>query len=167
MRPKIPDAQFHADLKRSDHAVLLVCLWLNSKGYRAQRNRLIHTPDYESRHEYTDDGDITILSKLDCEPIGRVEVKHWPKIQFTSRNTIPYPKVFVDETYQIAREHSLPLFGYAIVNRDATHVAMIGADTVKHWELVKKRDSRYGTELEWYACPRRFVKIARLGENNG
>lgn len=161
-RPKIPDAQFHADLKRSDHAALLVCLWLNSRGYRAQLNKMIHTPDYESRRQYTDDGDITLLHKLDCEPYGRIEVKHWPNIQFTSRASIPYPQVFVDEVYQIEREHSLELVGYTIVNQDATHVAMIAADTREHWERVKKRDSRYKTELEWYACPRRLVKVARL-----
>lgn len=162
-RPKIPDAQFHADLKRSDYAAFLVCIWLNSKGYRAQMNKLVHCPNYERRHEFTDDGDIKLLSPIDCEPYGRVEVKHWPKIQFTSRESIPYPKVFVDEVYQIERKHSLDLVGYAIVNKDATHVAMISADTSEHWIRVKRRDSRYRTELEWYACPRRLVKVAELG----
>lgn len=156
MRPKIPDEQFHRDLKQSHNITVLVAAWLNTKGFKAEVSTMRVTPSHERRGEFTDDGDITT-------PGGRIEVKHWQKIEFTSREDMPYPWVFVDEVYQIEREHSQPLLGYVICNASVTHAAMISALTQDHWRKITKIDGRYGVELEWYACPREQVKFAQIG----
>jgi len=160
MRPKIPDQQFHHDLRQSHNIAVLVAAWLTTKGIEAEVNTMRVTPSHGRRHDFTDDGDI-------MTPEGRIEVKHWPKIAFTCEDDMPYPWIFVDEVYQLEREHSQPLRGYVICNAEVTHAAMIGADTADHWRKIKKNDSRYGVELEWYACPRRLVKFAQIGERDG
>ena len=155
MRPKIPDVQFHHDLRQSHNITVIVAAWLTTKGIEAKVNTMRVTPSHTRRHEFTDDGDI-------ATPDGRIEVKHWPKINFTGRHNMPYPWVFVDEVYQIDREHSQPLRGYVICNAPVTHAAMIAVSTQQYWRRVKKKDSRYGIELEWYACPRTRVKFAQM-----
>ena len=148
---KVPDHIFRPQLKQSHEIVILVTQWLRDNGYDAQVNTMRVTPDHQSRHNYTDDGDITVGGN------ARIEVKYWPDIAFRGRDSCPYPWVFVDEVYQIEREHTLPLLGYVIVNGPKTHVAMISENTKIHWEKRKALDKRYNEEREWYACPRKYV----------
>ena len=87
-----------------------------------------------------------------------------PRIHFTGVTDMPYPMVFVDEVYQIDREHSEPLLGYIICNAKVTHAAFIAATTREHWRKVRKFDRRYGVELEWYAIPRDEIQSRQIGE---
>ncbi len=154
-RPAIERNQFKRDLETSNQAATVVAQWFIGRGVGARVNPMRIAPNHASRREYTDDGDIS-------SPRGRIEVKHWPNIAFTGHTDCPYEWVFVDEVYQIDRPHTQPLWGYVIVNADMTVGAFIGAKTREHWRKRRHMDSRYGVELEWYACPKQYVEFRGL-----
>ena len=156
VRPKIEDQKFKGELRDSHQVCCMVAAWLSVHGLEAKVKTMRVTPDHESRRAYKDDGDIST-------PDGRIEVKYWPHINFTSADDMPYRLVFVDEVYQLEREHTEPLLGYIICNAKITHAAFIPATTSHLWRKVRKHDSRYGTELEWYAIPRERVSYRQIG----
>ncbi len=157
MRDKIEDTKFKSDLRDSHQVCCMVAAWLSGHGLEATVNTMAVTPDHERRRAYRDDGDIST-------PDGRVEVKYWPSVHFTSADDMPYPMVFVDEVYQIERDHSEPLLGYIICNAKVTHAAFIPATTSHLWRKVKGFDGRYKADLEWYAIPRDKIHYRQIGE---
>ncbi len=157
VRPKIEDQKFKGQLRDSHQVCCMVAAWLSGHGLEAEVKTMRVTPNHESRRAYKDDGDITT-------PDGRIEVKYWPSIHFTSASDMPYRMVFVDEVYQLDRDHSEPLLGYIICNAKVTHAAFIAATTSDLWRKIRRVDSRYGVELEWYAIPRDKIKYRQIGE---
>lgn len=156
MRPKIEDKKFKSQLRDSHQVCCMVAAWLEAHGREATVNTMRVTPDHERRRAYQDDGDIST-------PDGRIEVKYWPRIHFTSAADMPYRMVFVDEVYQLERDHSEPLLGYIICNAKITHAAFIPATTRDLWRKIKRVDGRYGVELEWYAVPRDKIEYRQIG----
>jgi len=149
------DKDFREALDKSQYCVLAVAAWMKSGGCDVMIAPTIATPDYESRWQYTDGGDIEIRH--------RVEVKH-RDISFTCSDDYPYATVIVDEKYKIDKIHSRQVWGYIICNRDITHACIIKPDSRDKWKAEKLWDRKYQSDREFYVCPKNNCMWFKIGE---
>lgn len=148
------DAAFLEAFEESQKYVEIVAEWLRGKGYDAQVKPSEVRPSFDQRMQYQDSGDIEIRK--------RVEVKH-RNIPFTSRYDFPYSTVFVDEVYKIDRVPSKKqLAAYIILNKDATHAAIVDPATSEMWVVEEKFDPTHGEVRPTFACPVSLVQFLKI-----
>jgi len=137
------DKQFLEQLEESHIYVRQVANWLMSKGYDVKINPASVRENYEDRWEHTDDGDLEVRL--------RIEVKH-RKLDFNGPDDYPYDTVLLDECYKVdGREASL--YGYVILNKDASVAAVASKSTMNHWVRERKYVRDDGEERDSWACP--------------
>lgn len=127
----------------------LVASKLLSLGEHVRLVPNIIAPDEKSRWDYVDDGDIEISH--------RIEIKHWPNIDFKSVDDIPYQEIIIDEAYKIEKVHRLKLYAYIIVNSSMTGGIIISALTKKNWRKVTKFDTREKRQMDCYVIDKKNV----------
>jgi hypothetical protein len=123
----------------------VVAAALKQRGHRVRIIPNTVSPNVKERWDHTDNGDLEISQ--------RVEVKHWPNIDFLSREEVPYTNVIVDETYKIEKEHDLPCYAHIIVNASMTGGLLIPIWTRPFWFKEIRPDRREGGPREFYFCP--------------
>ena len=138
------DSEFVAALDKSKSAVQHVGQWMSDQGWSVVSNFSALRPDFESRHDYADSGDLEVRQ--------RVEVK-WINRFFTCAEDFPFPAIIVDEKFKIDRIPIKHLYGYAVVNREWSHVCLISAKTRANWKTATRYDSKDRQERTFYECP--------------
>lgn len=141
-------------LENSEKIVTAFAEVLQNSGYNVRVLPKTLSPSVEERWEHVDDGDIEIIQ--------RIEVKHWPNINFTSVEDIPYKEIIVDEKYKIDKKHNSSLYMYVIVNALCTHCILIPQHTRKHWKVKNKIDGREGRRASFYMIDKKYVTVQRL-----
>jgi hypothetical protein len=152
--------EFIKDWIESHGTVSKVCAWLRRIGVEAFLRPPSLRPTEAERWEFSDDGDIAIVE--DCQ-IKRVEVKT-RNLEFSTRETYPYPTVFIDETYHVDRLDHIPLLAYVIVSRDRMHCCVIPAHTKDQWGKVTVHDASQGRDCTNYAADPDLCDWRRLDE---
>lgn len=149
-----PDAEFEALLCNAQFVANAVAVNLELRGHcvTIKPTRLRATA--EQRWQCTDEGDLEIRQ--------RIEVKHWPTIDFHSIEELPYRNVIVDEVYKVDKRHVLPLAAYVIVNASMTGYLLVPNSSRPHWFKKRMHDRREGAEREFYLCPRGRVFYQRM-----
>lgn len=138
--------QFVKDLDDSQRHVAAVVDWMTKKRYKVKALPQTVSPDYESRYEHQDSGDI----ELRC----RVEVKG-RNINFSGREDYPFATVFIDELYKIPSVYEL--FAYAICSADGGCIAMVYNWTREHWLEREKFDRVAGRSAIFMEIPKEYV----------
>lgn len=149
------ESDFREALDKSQYCVLTVASWMKNGGCDVMVAPTIAAPDYESRWQYTDGGDIEIRQ--------RVEVKQ-RALSFTNAEDYPYATVIVDEKYKIDKTHSRQLWGYIICNREVTHACIVRPDSKDKWSTETMWDSKYRADREFYVCPKEHCLWCKIGE---
>jgi hypothetical protein len=144
------DAAFLADFAESRRTVMQVGQWMADLGYDVHMPVAALRPAAETRAHYADDGDL-VIQKV-------VEVKH-RGIDFTSAADYPYPSVFVNERYKLTRERLAKVWGYVVVNRAETHVAVVLTTTYDKWLDIDAYDKNQDRMCTFAACPVGHVKF--------
>ena len=152
------DDQFRSALDQSRVAAKIVCDWLCNKGYEIEQLSQDTTPSREDRWSFVDDGDLEMITRK------RIEVKHWPDIDFQSLSSVPYSEIIVDEKYKVEKNHARPLLAYITVNKSMTAVIFILAKTQDKWVIKNLYDRAEGDYRDFYLCPKRFCKFAKIQE---
>lgn len=148
------DSVFRESLERSRVISDQVLNWLKSIGHHVTHLPQSTTPDRESRWQHTDQGDLVIRQ--------RIEVKHWPNIDFKSFDDVPYDNIIVDEAYKIQKPGGLSVHSYVIVNASADRAIIILSTTKKHWFTETKWDRMENSQREFCFCPKEHCIIVRL-----
>jgi hypothetical protein len=143
-RYEIDDPNFIEDLEDSKEFVWMAARWLSELGYNVTIKPTFVRPSVENMGEYSDNGDLEIVQ--------RVEVKHRPDIEFTSKESFPYPTIIVDVAHVWDRAKPKP-FAYIIFNADASGCLVVKGSTNNRWEKVSKFDTKKNRQREFYECP--------------
>lgn len=154
------NAAFVADFKESHRWVDKVEHWLRGLGYEVRKPRPQLRPDADVRRFYSDKGDLLVWSP-DARMSKVVEVKH-RAVDFTNAVDYPYPTIIVNEWYKLPQVKLDSLFGYVIVNRPGTHVAVVTPDTSVVWKRQERWDSAQKRWCEFAVCPVSFAKFYQL-----
>jgi len=149
------DGDFIQSLKESQKFVSLVASWMKRHGCDVMIRPTEVRPDFDSRNDYTDSGDIEIRQ--------RVEVKQ-RSIAFTSSSDYPFNTVIVDEEFKIDRIPKSTLWGYIIVNKDSTYACCIKSDTRASWDVERKYDSKDGQHRSFYVCPKELCSFCKIDQ---
>lgn len=149
-----PDAEFAELFYKAREVQFAMANNLQARGHcvRLMTNSL--TPNRDKRFDYTDEGDVEIRL--------RVEVKHWPSIDFKSLADVPYENVIVDSAHNLERRRELPVYGYTIVNASMTGYLLIPGWTRAAWFKERRHDRREARDTEFYFCPRDRVYFQRM-----
>lgn len=118
-----PYDSFIKSLDESRRAAWDVAEWLTGKGMNIKILPATTTESEADRFNHVDTGDLEIIQ--------RIEVKVWPKIDFTSPESVPYKDVIVDEAYKIQKYAPGTLYGYFILNESKTMCMWISSATRK------------------------------------
>lgn len=111
-------------------------------------------PSYAARLSHTDDGDLEVTKRL--------EVKHWPNIDFRSLTDVPYKNIIIDEVYKVDKPHELPLDEYRIVNASMTACLIVGHWTRRYWFKQDRYDKRDQCKHCFYFVPKEHVEFRVL-----
>lgn len=147
------DEEFLTALADSQTAVDTVAAFLAGKGAAVTVQPMRVRPTFEERFDYQDSGDIHINQ--------RIEVKH-KQTDFTCLDDFPFPTIITDSVYKVDTIPWGHLHSYVIVNRAATHAALIPALTRKHWAPIVVWDSKEREQRQYYACPKNFATFFAL-----
>jgi hypothetical protein len=147
--------EFISLLNGSRLVVFRAAAWLHKLGFAGVRILPASTtPDEASRFAHTDLGDIEITQ--------RIEVKHWPDIDFHSLAEVPYAEVIVDEVYKLPKHLRKTHYGYLIVNKSETACLFIGSKTMDQWHERELFDKREGAPRKFMLCPKGSVVFCRM-----
>jgi len=144
------DNEFVADLKQSDSDANEFVAIQQKLGWDIRLQPLQIRPNYGSRQQYADKGDIQITA--------RIEHKRRTDLYFTNRETYKYDTVIVDEKYKVDKYQNLPLM-YIIQNAHKTHVAIVYAWTRPHWRTITKYDAKQKRDCEFYVVDKQHVRF--------
>jgi hypothetical protein len=142
-----PTDEFRGLMANAREVAFVVATELGKRGHRVRVVPNTVSPNVEERWSHTDEGDLEITQ--------RVEVKHWPKIDFKSRDEVPYTDIIVDEAYKIDKKHQTPFYAYIIVNASMTGGLLIPIWSKAFWFKSTRHDRREGQSREFYLCPRK------------
>lgn len=146
-----PYDRFIKSLQESRLCAWIVSEYLLKKGFDVRIIPATTTPNEEERFDHVDTGDIEIRL--------RAEVKHWPNIDFTSIDTVPYDKIIVDETYKIKKYGAATLYGYFILNASKTACLFIPGRTRSSWIEEEAHDKVEGGTRNFTFCPKDLVRF--------
>lgn len=140
-------------------ATFKVGQWLHSLGYDV-RIPAFYIPKDKNDSGISDHGDIFIIKEGQIEK--RMEVKHRPKLQFTSKESWPFKDgVFVSNVAPVERGDN-NLGAYIIVNGPMTHIGIIRPDTRRYWTQVNIWCSNTRKVEEKFQCPVDHVKFRSI-----
>lgn len=151
-----PREEFLGLLNVAQQNAQIVAEVLASRGYHVRILPHSISPNVEERWKHTDEGDLEITQ--------RVELKHWPNIDFKSLDEVPYDNVIVDEAYKIDKEHRTTLYAYLILNASVTGYLLIPIWTRRYWFKKELHDGREDSERTYYMCAKRFLAFYWLGD---
>lgn len=151
------DPTFVEDLIASQPAAKKVAEWLSGEGFPVIFRPTRVRPNAEQRLHYADKGDLEIFRTV--EVLQVVEAKQRPGIDFTSKETFPYPSVIVDVKATYDAKPQKPMM-YVIVNSKLTHAIIIKNSTNQHW--FEKDHFARGRTRRYYECPLEFVRFLEL-----
>jgi len=149
------DREFVGRLFDSLGAVNLVGSWLARVGFKPCAPFLVVAPNYESRMQYLDEGDICIWGK-------KLEVKYRPKITFTSAEDFPFDTIFLGEKYKVDRIFD-QVIAYVTVDATKRYVAWVWQNTRPAW---KEEDVPIESEnriARSYGCPKDLAQYFWIG----
>ena len=153
-----PTEEFTELLRKARDVSFIVAASLTKRGHRVRILPSSWSSTIGKPGQYVDDGDLEITQ--------RVEVKHWPQIDFQSLDDVPYSNIIVDEAYKIEKRHELPLYAYIIVNASMTGYLLIPVWTRQQWFRESRHDRREGHDREFYFCPRDLAHFMRMRLSN-
>ena len=153
-------------LKSSRAAVFRVAEWVH-RGDIYSHGRSVYIPairicpEGESPADYLDDGDLFITD----EEKGKLklEVKHWKRLNFTSRSDCPYKDVFVSNVDTVERNWGT-VEAYIVVSNDMTHAIIIPSHTRDKWVIREVIASNTKRLERFYACPVNLVSFRKISE---
>lgn len=119
--------------------------WLRSLGYDVTKKHQELTPDYGSRWEHTDDGDLEI--------VRIAEVKSM-RFNFDSLKSYPYDDVIVNESYKIDTREKNQLDSHFICSNDMSCMLVVPPTTRRHWFKDVKYDRAVKEHREYYFVPK-------------
>lgn len=148
--------KFVKRLKISETAVFKAALYFHQNGYTVQVPSRRICPDASQWKEYTDDGDLMILTE---EGWLRVEVKCLNR-DFTSAKDYPFRKIIVCACESFDRADPMP-YMYMHFNRSCSHFALTKTSSKEHWESRLIHDKYYGDDYyqDMYLCPLEYVEF--------
>ena len=145
---------FVESLGLSQVIALEIAGWLAERGYNCRYKPGTVTPNPESRMEHVDFGDLEVIKRL--------EVKHWPNIDFQSLDDIGYENIIVDETYKLKKYHKNTLYSYMIVNASRTGALWIDTRTREHWYEDELPDKNNPGTRNFTLVPKKYAIYLRL-----
>lgn len=150
-----------AFLRRLDQSRLstfLVAEFLHKRGYTVVIPAFNYPPPNSNWEDHVDDGDL-FISK-DNEPQHRIDVKHI-NVDFTCADDFPHSHMFVADARAIKRANPHPL-AYIIVNKSASHVAIVWWKTIGVWEEHTVFASNTEKHITVMRCPVEHVDFRTL-----
>ena len=148
-------AGFLKDFRSSIRSVEKFAAILKNRGVQVWLPPTQVTPDFESRMEYADGGDLML--QLRAEHKVR-------SLNFTSREDFPFPTILIDEKYKIDSKADSPLFAYFIQSEDGQCVACVYGHTKHRWQVEESYDKRQGRSCQFYSIPTQFVRFCKPEE---
>ncbi len=121
-------------LKRLDgsrYSTFLIAEYLHKRGYSVRIPAFDYRDESSDWRDHVDDGDIYI-SKGSKE--HRIDVKHLGA-EFTSEKDYPYETMLIANSASVERANPFPL-AYILLNKQATHIAIIWGKTRATWKDV-------------------------------
>jgi hypothetical protein len=149
------DPHFARDLENSQDAVWHVARWLSGRGHHVTVRATHLRPDPSRLREYSDQGDLEIIQ--------RVEVKHRPDLQFTSKSDFPYPSVIVDVAHAWDNAKPKP-YAYVILNAPMTVGIVVLGSSAGKWTREETWDRKRNRKRVFYHCPLDSVTFLNLLE---
>jgi hypothetical protein len=147
------DAEFLAALDKSQQAVSKVANWLFVHKYDVLVKPYKVRPSVKQAAEYADDGDIEIRLNI--------EVKQ-RSFSFTCANDYPYSTVLIDHAAKINSTPASKLYGYVIVDDDASHACFISASTRSYWTEVEHSSAKHANRRLSYCVPKEWCKFTEI-----
>jgi hypothetical protein len=147
---------FLKEFKVSQEVTMEVASWLAGAGYNCRVLPSVLRPDPKVRFDYTDSGDIEIIQR--CE----VKLR---SINFDSAESWPFPDIFLDEAYKMAKFHRATLYGYAIVNKARTGMLLIPRSTMGGWFTTTIYDKTVGRECTNICAPKSSAAYYSLNKS--
>jgi hypothetical protein len=139
--------KFKARLRASEPARQFVADWYKHWGIQVDDPATEEAPSYQDRLLYVDGGDVHVLLE---GAWTRLEVKHRPKINFTSRRDFSgFPDLIVCAAHTFDRADPKPRL-YIHLNQPMTHAAVIDAKKWQRWTIRSVPDRYYGTSQLCY-----------------
>ena len=140
----------------------MVAMILRQRGFSVRVLPHSVSPNVQERWKHVDEGDLEINSNGTVE---RIELKHWPSVNFHSLESVPYQNVIVDEAYKIEKDHRYLLHAYFILNASRTGCLVIPASTRPHWFKKSAVDGRENDGRLYYFCPKQFLSYEKFAES--
>lgn len=147
------DPTFPDDLEASRESLMAVASYLSKLGYGVALRPISVRPNVKDWRSYSDQCDLEVLQP--------VEVKHRPRIHFTSAEDFPFDTVIVDVCRHWDEAKPKP-HAYFVCNASLTHALVVPKGTAAQWQRVRKYDKRRNREREFYECPLSLVRSVAL-----
>ena len=144
--------QFLSELVISNEAVAKVAASFLSRGVPVTVRPTFQAPTFEQRGEYSDDGDLEIVL--------RIEVKH-RGILFTGRDDYPYPTAIIDQCSNFDKKRPVPHAYYLLNQSMNTALVAHVARTQAHWTTADF-PTQNGIVQPFYVCPVNILGVVRL-----
>jgi hypothetical protein len=153
----VTDPTFGVDLAKSDRQKVLVAKYLRTQKVMVHLEPTRLRPSAAERAGWSDEGDIWALAKY--------EVKHRPKLHFTSRHDYPYDTVFIDSVAGFERKNPPP-FCYWIVNAEETHALVVYLSSFPRWKRRITYNKVHGREQMVYEADPKDAYAVKFGALN-
>ena len=150
--------KFINHLDSSSVGVFTIAYYLYRKGLDITIGGLKKREYNQNYKDFQDDGDLFVHKE---GKKYRIEVKNL-SCDFTSAKDWKFKDFMVcaSHSYDFADEKP---YAYFILNKKRTHTAIVKGDTYKHWEKVRRTDSRYNNySQEFYICDLDLIKWIEL-----
>jgi hypothetical protein len=153
------DPTFKQDLMASDRAVWIVARFLRYRGYSIILPPIRVRPTLEQINAYTDDSDI----QAEKNGVGRFyDVKHRPKLRFTSTKDYPFDDVMLDTVRSWTHKKPKPI-AYFIVNADCTGALVFATEDSDKWDTREKYMKGYQRRTTCVFAPPELGSYVLLG----
>ena len=140
---------FKKKMEVSKRAKKVVAFWLYEQGVSVKLNPSAVAPTYGERFKYSDSGDLEICYRAKVKKLNA---------KFTNAADWPFPEFMVCMKSAFDRANPKPYIFYYL-SRCEGAVAVLRADTNRHWYAKKTEDKTYPDRLvqEFYYCPIEYV----------
>ena len=155
--------EFLDTLRASHCAVGVVNEWLRSMGWWVTAVPNLERPDYASRMDYTDEGDLLISDENNLP--RPIEVKHCQMHDITTKKEYPHKKVFVDRVDVWERKPVKPWFTIR-VGKDKKSGFVFKSSKQPLWQQ-KTIVNNDGKETVMYACDIELCTLVSLKPTYG